>query len=100
MGASALDISAQRAHVLFRALAAGDATLDTLAAHLEPERSLRRFSQLQFGYGAKTLERILRLQRFFATAARCRSTRWRCWPPMPAMPTRPISAVTLANWLA
>jgi methylphosphotriester-DNA--protein-cysteine methyltransferase len=27
-------------------------------------RSLRRFSQSQFGYGAKTLERILRLQRF------------------------------------
>ncbi|MBN7836267.1 helix-turn-helix transcriptional regulator [Stenotrophomonas pavanii] len=65
MGASALDTSAQRAHVLFRALAAGDATLDTLAAHLSlSPRSLRRFSQSQFGYGAKTLERILRLQRF------------------------------------
>ena len=56
---------AKRAHALFQALAAGHATLDTLAAHvgLSP-RSLRRFSQSQFGYGAKTLERILRLQRF------------------------------------
>ncbi|MFT3458012.1 helix-turn-helix domain-containing protein, partial [Klebsiella pneumoniae] len=65
MGAAALDTPAQRAHVLFQALAAGNATLDTLAAHLGlSPRSLRRFSQAQFGYGAKTLERILRLQRF------------------------------------
>lgn len=65
MGASALDTPAQRAHALFQALAIGDATLDTLAARLSlSPRSLRRFSQSQFGYGTKTLERILRLQRF------------------------------------
>lgn len=65
MGVAALDAPAQRAQAVFQALARGDATLDTLAAHLSlSPRSLRRFSQLQFGYGAKTLERILRLQRF------------------------------------
>ncbi|PSD48929.1 transcriptional regulator, partial [Stenotrophomonas maltophilia] len=65
MGASALDTPAQRAHALFQALAIGDATLDALAARLSlSPRSLRRFSQSQFGYGTKTLERILRLQRF------------------------------------
>jgi len=65
MGAAALDVQAQRAHVLFHALGRGQATLDELAAGLNlSPRSLRRISQAQFGYGAKTLERILRLQRF------------------------------------
>ena len=65
MGAAALDTPAQRAHALFQALARGNATLDDMAAHLSlSPRSLRRFSQSQFGYGVKTLERILRLQRF------------------------------------
>ncbi|HIE5095911.1 helix-turn-helix domain-containing protein [Stenotrophomonas maltophilia] len=62
---AAVDLHAQRAHALFQALARGDAGLDALAARLNlSPRSLRRFSQSQFGYGAKTLERILRLQRF------------------------------------
>ncbi|HDS1138869.1 TPA: helix-turn-helix domain-containing protein [Stenotrophomonas maltophilia] len=62
---AALDTRSQRAHALFQALAKGHASLDELAARLGlSPRSLRRFSQSQFGYGAKTLERILRLQRF------------------------------------
>ncbi|AEM49476.1 helix-turn-helix domain-containing protein [Stenotrophomonas maltophilia] len=65
LGGAALDSRSQRAHALFQALASGHATLDELAARLSlSPRSLRRFSQSQFGYGAKTLERILRLQRF------------------------------------
>lgn len=65
MGAAPIDAQAQRANVLFQQLASGQASLDALAARLNlSPRSLRRFSQAQFGYGAKTLERILRLQRF------------------------------------
>ena len=88
MGAAVLDTPATRAHALFQALAAGHATLDTLAAHvgLSP-RSLRRFSQSQFGYGAKTLERILRLQRFLRHSRALPQHSRRCWPPRPAMPT-------------
>ncbi|HDS1123954.1 TPA: helix-turn-helix domain-containing protein [Stenotrophomonas maltophilia] len=65
LGGIALDASARRAGALFQALDRGHATLDALSARLNlSPRSLRRLSQAQFGYGAKTLERILRLQRF------------------------------------
>lgn len=50
---------------LFSRLAAGDApSVARLAGELAvSERGLRRLCQLHFGYGAKTLDRILRLQR-------------------------------------
>ncbi|KAA6461909.1 AraC family transcriptional regulator [Acidobacteria bacterium AB60] len=45
--------------------------LDQLAAHMgTSERTLRRRSLDVFGYGFKTLDRILRFQRFFRLAAR------------------------------
>lgn len=55
---------------LFARLAGADAPrVRALARELEvSERTLRRQCQDAFGYGAKTLERILRLQRFLALA--------------------------------
>ena len=45
--------------------------LDQLAAHVSlSERTLRRRCVDTFGYGFKTLERVLRFQRFFRLAAR------------------------------
>lgn len=38
------------------------------------ERSLRRFCHAQFGYGPKTLERVLRLQRLLSLARADRSS--------------------------
>ncbi len=71
MPAAVLDEHTRRAHALFAYAARGDASIDALAAQLAMSpRTLRRFSQTQFGYGAKSLERILRLQRFL----RCSQT--------------------------
>lgn len=43
--------------------------LAAMRAQLDmPERSLRRFCHAQFGYGPKTLERVLRFQRLLALA--------------------------------
>jgi len=65
MTAAVVDEHTKRAHVLFAHAAKGDVSIDALATHLAMSpRTLRRFSQAQFGYGAKSLERILRLQRF------------------------------------
>ncbi|MFS8430650.1 helix-turn-helix domain-containing protein [Xanthomonas campestris pv. plantaginis] len=60
---------------LFAQLAAGTPLqLAALTATLGiSERALRRRCQTAFGYGAKTLERILRLQRFLAIAHRHRT---------------------------
>ncbi|MBK0012979.1 DUF6597 domain-containing transcriptional factor [Stenotrophomonas sp. S41] len=64
MGQPTDDLAARRAKALFHGLAEGS-SIDALAEHLDLHpRSLRRLSQQQFGYGAKTLQRILRLQRF------------------------------------
>lgn len=71
MPAAVVDEHTRRAHALFALSSRGDARIDALAAHLAMSpRTLRRFSQTQFGYGAKSLERILRLQRFL----RCSQT--------------------------
>lgn len=65
MGEASVDAGAQRAHALFAVLRSTHGSIDDLAVHLHlSPRTLRRFSQQQFGYGAKTLERILRLQYF------------------------------------
>lgn len=72
-----LDALAQRALApeprmawLFARLAAGDAPrLPSLARELgTSERALRRHCLAHFGYGPKTLERVLRLQRLLALA--------------------------------
>lgn len=70
MAPAAGDLAARRGQALFQGLAEGS-SIDALAQRLNLHpRSLRRLSQQQFGYGAKTLERILRLQRFLSG---CRS---------------------------
>lgn len=60
---------------LFARLAEGDAPrVAALARELgSSERALRRHCQEHFGYGAKTLDRILRLQRLLACARRSRT---------------------------
>jgi len=60
---------------LFARLAEGDAPrVAALARELgSSERGLRRHCQEHFGYGAKTLDRILRLQRLLACARRSRT---------------------------
>jgi len=60
---------------LFARLASGDAPrVAVLALELgSSERGLRRRCQEHFGYGAKTLDRILRLQRWLACAHRSRT---------------------------
>ncbi|KRG48070.1 hypothetical protein ARC20_17445 [Stenotrophomonas panacihumi] len=77
-----LDAVAQRAAVpdrrmawLFARLSAGDAPrLPRLASELgTSERALRRHCLVHFGYGPKTLDRILRLQRLLALAPRSAS---------------------------
>lgn len=65
----------RRMAYLFARLAGGDAPrLPALARELgSSERALRRHCQDHFGYGAKTLDRILRLQRWLACARRART---------------------------
>ena len=56
---------------LFERLGQGRTSLDMLCARLDiSPRTLRRRSIETFGYGAKTLERILRFQRFLDLARR------------------------------
>lgn len=64
---------AQRATTAGRWLGEGRSVADT-AAHLALDvRQLRRLSHGWFGYGPKTLARILRLQRALATAERAKT---------------------------
>ncbi|WP_439627182.1 DUF6597 domain-containing transcriptional factor [Shinella sp.] len=53
------------------------------------ERTLRRLSVAEFGYGPKTLARILRLQKLLA-GLKLQERRWPGSPPIPALPTRRI----------
>lgn len=56
-------------HTLFERLRFGGANLrDTASDIAVGERTLRRRSQQHFGYGPKTLDRVLRLQRFLRDA--------------------------------
>jgi AraC-like DNA-binding protein len=74
LAASAPSVDARMA-MLFARLARGDAPrLSQLAGELgSSERALRRHCLAHFGYGPKTLDRILRLQRLLALATDARS---------------------------
>ncbi|MDV3468577.1 helix-turn-helix domain-containing protein [Stenotrophomonas sp. C3(2023)] len=64
-------LRSRQAAAVFDALRTGEAELDRLTARLAlSPRTLRRLCQQQFGYGPKTLQRILRLQRFLHLSRR------------------------------